>query len=171
MKKIFENIKLLICDVDGVMTSGEIILSDLNHEIKAFHVHDGFGIQLLLQNNIEVAVISSRNTPSVNERMAKLGVKHVYQGIQEKLVAFESLLKKLQIKDQHVAYIGDDWPDLPVLNRVGMPIAVSNAVPEVQAQAKYITTCPGGRGAVREVVMKILAAQGHDKTLLAKYNK
>ena len=142
MKNPFSPIKLLICDVDGVLTSGEIIVSDQHHEIKAFHVHDGFGIELLLKKNIEVAIISGRNVPSVEKRAQQLGIKHVYQGATQKVIALEDLLKKLQLDPQAVACVGDDWPDLPLFHRVGLPIAVANAVPEVKAKTAYITHFP-----------------------------
>jgi 3-deoxy-D-manno-octulosonate 8-phosphate phosphatase (KDO 8-P phosphatase) len=167
----FAKIRLLISDVDGVLTSGAIILSDLGHETKIFNVQDGFGIRLLMKQGIAFAIISSRSTPSVTIRMQKLGVQHIYQGNENKLPAFEELLNQLQLSPDQVAYIGDDWPDLRLLERVGLAIAVANAVPEVKTKAHYITSCPGGSGAVREVVMKILQAQGIYEEALAEYIK
>jgi 3-deoxy-D-manno-octulosonate 8-phosphate phosphatase (KDO 8-P phosphatase) len=168
---LFANIRLLISDVDGVLTAGDIIISDSGAETKIFHVHDGFAIQLLLQQGIEFAAISARSTPTVQLRMEKLGVTHFYQGNKNKLPAFLALLEQLSLQPQQVAYIGDDWVDLPLLNRVGLPIAVANAVSEVKAKARYITACRGGSGAVREVIMHLLQAQGLYDTALAKYDK
>lgn len=167
---LFKNIRLVISDVDGVLTAGDIIISDSGEETKMFNVHDGFGIRLLLKQGIEFAVISARCTRTVQVRMEKLGVPHVYQGNENKIPAFEALLDKLALKPEEVAYIGDDWADLPLLNRVGLPIAVANAVPEVKAKARYITTAAGGSGAVREVAIQLLRAQGHYDALLAQYD-
>ncbi len=169
MQNLFSSIKLLISDVDGVMTAGHIIISDLGHEIKVFNVHDGLGILLLLKKQIGVAVLSSRECVGVTKRCEMLGIKHVYQGIKNKALAFEELLKIYKVKPEEVAYIGDDWQDLCVFNRVGLAIAVENAVPEVKAKAGYITKLKGGEGAVREVAIKILQAQGAYEALLAEY--
>jgi len=171
MNKLFANIRLVISDVDGVLTAGEIILADSGDEMKIFHVHDGLGIRLLLKQGIEFAVISARSTRTVQLRMEKLGVQHVYQGNENKIPAFEALLDKLGVTPEEVAYIGDDWLDLPLFNRVGLPIAVANAAPEVKAKARYITTCCGGSGAVREVAMQLLRAQGCYEALLAEYDR
>ena len=167
---LFAGIRLVISDVDGVLTSGDIIISDSGDETKIFNVQDGFGIRLLLKQGIAFAVISARSTRTVQVRMEKLGVQHVYQGSENKIPAFEALLDKLALKPEEVAYVGDDWADLPVLNRVGLPIAVANAMPEVKARARYITTALGGSGAIREVAMQLLRAQGCYDSLLAQYD-
>ncbi|MCD6046419.1 MAG: kdsC [Gammaproteobacteria bacterium] len=166
---LFAKIKLLIADVDGVMTSGDICITDEGKEIKTFNVQDGFGIRLLLVNKIDFAVITSRSCQAVDLRMKYLGVKHVFQGAKDKLPVFKSLLNDLKIEAHEVAYIGDDWPDLPVLCQVGLPIAVANAVPEVKARALYTTDCVGGAGAVREVVMHILRAKNLYESALANF--
>jgi 3-deoxy-D-manno-octulosonate 8-phosphate phosphatase (KDO 8-P phosphatase) len=166
---LFAKVKLLIADVDGVMTAGGICITDEGKEIKTFHVQDGFGIRLLLVNQIEFAVITSRSCQAVDLRMKYLGVKHVFQGAKDKLPVFKSLLNDLKIEAEEVAYIGDDWPDLPVLCQVGLPIAVANAVPEVKARALYTTDCVGGAGAVREVAMHILQAKKLYEAALASY--
>lgn len=166
---VWAQVKLLIVDVDGVLTDGRLYLSDLQHELKAFAVQDGFGMRLLLRHQVEVAVITARQSPLVQWRMQSLGLRHVYQGASAKLPVYQQLQQQLQLAPEQVAYMGDDWPDLPVLARVGVPIAVANAVPEVQAVARYQTQASGGGGAVREVAMHILKAKGVYQMELARY--
>lgn len=150
-------IKCLILDVDGVLTDGGIWLSAHGEEFKRFHIHDGVGIKRMQNAGITVAVISGRSSGSVSARMAELNVRHVYQGCSDKLSVFNKLIKELQIKPAEVAYIGDDLPDLPVMQVVGLSIAVANACPEVKAAAHWLTEKAGGSGAVREACDKILA--------------
>lgn len=165
----WSTIKLLILDVDGVLTDGSLYFSDQHHELKAFNVQDGFGIRLLLRSGVEVAVITSRSSPLVERRMQSLGVSHIYQGAHAKLPIYHQLLKELQIDPLEVAYMGDDWPDLPILTRVGLPIAVANAVSEVADCALYHTQRAGGHGAVREVAELIVKAKGCYERELARY--
>ncbi len=155
------DIRLLICDVDGVLSDGKIYMGNQGEELKTFHTHDGFGIKALLNQQIEVAVITGRNSRIVSDRMKTLGVKYVYQGQGEKLPAFQEILSALNLDPSHVAYMGDDVIDLPVMNAAGLGIAVANAHPKVRLDASYITMTPGGEGAVREVCDLILQAQGH----------
>ena len=163
------NLKLLILDVDGVLTDGQLYFSDQHTELKAFSVQDGLGIRLLLRSGVEIAVITSRSSPLVEWRMQSLGVKHIYQGAHAKLPVFRQLMKELQIDPSQVAYMGDDWPDLPVMQQVGIPIAVANAVVEVSDRAAYHTVRGGGCGAVREVADLILKAKGRHAGELARY--
>jgi 3-deoxy-D-manno-octulosonate 8-phosphate phosphatase (KDO 8-P phosphatase) len=153
-------IKLAIFDVDGVLTDGSLIYAADGHELKAFHVHDGLGLKRLLANHIEVAVITARMSMIVTERMADLGVAHVYQGQDDKLACFEQLLHALKLQPDQVAYTGDDLPDLAVMQRVGLAVAVANAHPWVRERAHWRTRLPGGGGGAREVCDLILAAQG-----------
>jgi 3-deoxy-D-manno-octulosonate 8-phosphate phosphatase (KDO 8-P phosphatase) len=153
-------IKLAIFDVDGVLTDGSLIYAADGHELKAFHVHDGLGLKRLLANHIEVAVITARMSMIVTERMADLGVAHVYQGQDDKLACFEQLLHALKLRPDQVAYTGDDLPDLAVMQRVGLAVAVANAHPWVRERAHWRTRLPGGSGGAREVCDLILAAQG-----------
>lgn len=169
LDRIWKNIKLLILDVDGVLSDGQIYLTDQHEEIKAFHVHDGQGIRLLLNANIDVAVITARKSVIVENRMHALGVKYIYQGNLQKLGAYEDIKNKLGLMDEEIAHVGDDWPDLPLLKRVGLPIAVNNAMEEVLNIAKYITQKTGGTGAVREVANKLLHAKGCYEEQLQKY--
>ncbi len=152
-------IKCLILDVDGVLTDGTIWLNEQGTELKRFHIHDGLGIKRLQQAGITVAIISGRSSGSVTARMAELQVRHVYQGCADKLFIFNKLIKELGIESKEVAYMGDDLPDLPVMQVVGLSIAVANACPEVKAVAHWQTVKNGGEGAVREACERLLATQ------------
>lgn len=152
-------IKCLILDVDGVLTDGTIWLTEHGTELKRFHIHDGVGIKRLQNRGIIVAIISGRSSGSVTARMAELQVKHVYQGCADKLPVFNELIHQLGLQPAEVAYMGDDLPDLPVMERVGLSIAVANACPEVKAIADWHTEKSGGRGAVREACDRLLAQQ------------
>jgi len=162
-------VKLAIFDVDGVLTDGRLIYAADGHELKAFHVHDGLGLKRLLANHVEVAVITSRMSMLVTERMAELGVAHVYQGQDDKLACFEQLLHALKLAPEEVAYTGDDLPDLAVMQRVGLAIAVANAHPWVRERSHWRTRLSGGAGAVREVADLILGAQGKAEAELAAF--
>ena len=153
------NLSLLALDVDGVLTDGRIWLSDDGMESKAFDTQDGFGIRQLLRAGLEVAVISGRQSNAVEKRMSELGVTHVILGCSDKVAAFESLIKELGIDATNTAYVGDDVPDIPLLRRAGLAIAVANAVAEVKAECPLTTTASGGRGAVREICDLILASR------------
>ncbi|AAO90289.1 3-deoxy-manno-octulosonate-8-phosphatase KdsC [Coxiella burnetii] len=150
-------IKLLILDVDGVLTDGRLIYSSRGEILKVFHVHDGLGIKQLLKAGIEVAIISSRKSKAVSRRAAELGIRHVFQGQPDKRIAFKKLLSQLKLDEKQVAYVGDDLPDLPIMQQVGLAIAVTNALPAVQQQAHWKTRKEGGQGAVREVCDFILS--------------
>lgn len=163
------SIRLLCLDVDGVLTDGRIMLDSSGQEIKAFHVRDGLGIKLWQQAGHAVAIITSRSSPAVTHRAAELGIEHVFQGCRDKHQALEELLGRLGISHGETAAMGDDLPDLPVLSSVGLPIAVSDAAPEVREAAKWITSTPGGHGAVRECIEKLLQHQGHWENLLAHW--
>ena len=158
-QKQLESIRFVGFDIDGVFTDGRIYLTDTGVESKAFHIQDGYGVRQLLQSGVEVAIISGRRSGAVETRMTGLGVEHVILGVDDKVDAFESLIGKLGIDAAHCAYVGDDLPDLPLLERVGVPIAVANAVAGVREACGYTTRAPGGNGAVREVCELILAAR------------
>ncbi|MGE3920025.1 MAG: 3-deoxy-manno-octulosonate-8-phosphatase KdsC [Gammaproteobacteria bacterium] len=157
--KKLSSVKLLICDVDGVFTNSHLYMGNDLDEIKAFHIHDGLGIKRLLANQIEVAVITARVSQAVAKRMSTLGIKHLHQGQQNKLPAYEHLLMQLQLQDEEIAYIGDDLPDLPLIQRAGFGVAVANAVAEVKQSADWVTQLPGGQGAIRELAELILSAK------------
>lgn len=152
-------IRCLICDVDGVLTDGRLYMSSQGDEFRVFHAHDGMGIKMLLRAGIEVAVITARQSPLVQARMDELGVKHVYQGQENKRLAFEKIRDDLKLSYQEMAFIGDDLIDLPCIRQAGLGITVPNAVPFMQKHADWQTTKMGGNGAVRETVELILSAQ------------
>ena len=160
------NIKLIVFDVDGVLTDGKLILGENGNEYKSFYVRDGQGLVMLMKTECDVAVITARTSNIVAERMASLGIKHIYQGVKNKGQALKKLIDKLSITFAEVAYVGDDVIDLPAMNKVALPIAVADAHPEVKKIAKFITEKNGGEGAVREVCELIMIAQGSfDKQL------
>lgn len=146
------DIKLLILDVDGVFTDGNIYYFDNGVEGKKFHSHDGLGIKLLMRNSINAAVISGMVSVATEKRMRTLGIENVYLGVgEDKIPCFNLIKNQFNLADQHIAYVGDDLPDIPVMERVGFRIAVANAKEPVKAIADYITELKGGEGAVREV--------------------
>ena len=153
-------VRLLIVDVDGVLTDGGLHFDNRGEEYKTFSSLDGHGLRMLLDCGIEVAVITGRRSGIVEHRMNELGVSHLYQGCRDKLGAFRELLDATGLDAAAVAYVGDDLPDLPILTRTGLAIAVQNAHGFVKQHCDWVTTASGGRGAVREVTDFILHAQG-----------
>lgn len=146
----FKQAKLFICDIDGVFSDGRIYMGNQGEELKAFHTRDGFGIKAIINAGIQVAVITGRKSHIVEKRMTSLGIQHIYQGQEDKLQAYAKLKSQLNITDQQIAYIGDDVPDLSVMQQVGLAIAVSDAHPIIQQVSHYQTKIRGGFGAVRE---------------------
>jgi len=151
--------RLVAFDVDGVFTDGRFYLSDAGVESKAFCTQDGFGVRQLLAAGIEVVVISGRHSAAVARRMNELGIRHVVQGCKDKIAAFEALTGALGISDAECVYVGDDLPDLPLLQKVGYAVAVANAVAAIRDHCDYTTLASGGFGAVREVCDLVLAAR------------
>ena len=166
-----KKLKLLILDVDGVLTDGRLFFDNEGKEYKCFHARDGHGIKLLRQCGVEVAVISGRRSNSVALRMKSLGIDHVYQGHEDKRAALSELLQNTGINADEAAHVGDDLLDLPIMMRVGLAIAVNDANFAVKEKAHWCTSLPGGQGAVREVCDFILQAQGHFDGILASYLK
>jgi 3-deoxy-D-manno-octulosonate 8-phosphate phosphatase (KDO 8-P phosphatase) len=154
------DIRLLVLDVDGVLTDGRLYFSAQGEEMKAFHVRDGAGIVHILRAGIAVAVISGRDSRAVDRRMAELGVTWVRQGVHDKLAALHELLGILGLGPQAVACVGDDIPDASLLDNARLAVAVADAHPAVRERAHHVTRLPGGQGAVREVCDLILTAQG-----------
>ena len=152
-------IRLVAFDIDGVFTDGRFYLSDDGTETKAFHTQDGYGVRRLLDAGVEVAVISGRQSLAVERRMAELSVRHVVLGCKDKVAAFDALIAGLGIDAADCAFVGDDMPDLALLEHVGLSIAVANAVQTVQERCDYVTRKPGGFGAVREVCDLVAAAR------------
>lgn len=164
-----EPLKLLILDVDGVLTDGRIIYNDDGSEIKEFDVQDGHGIKLLQRAGTEVALITGRYCRAVEHRARALGIGRVYQDIKIKLEAYESILLETGLKDQQVGYMGDDLIDIPVMRRTGFAASVPNASCHVLPYAHYITESRGGHGACREVCELILHVQGSWETVTRRY--
>ncbi|ALB65331.1 3-deoxy-manno-octulosonate-8-phosphatase KdsC [Cronobacter dublinensis] len=153
-------IRLLILDVDGVMSDGLIYMGNSGEELKAFNVRDGYGIRCALTSGIEVAIITGRKAKLLEDRCETLGITHLYQGQSDKLIAYRQLLETLALAPENVAYVGDDLIDWPVMAQVGLSVAVADAHPLLTPKADYVTQIPGGRGAVREVCDLLLLAQG-----------
>lgn len=164
-----KRLKLLILDVDGVLTDGRLFFDDNGKEYKCFHARDGHGIKLLRQSGVEVAVISGRKSNSVTIRMQNLGVEHVYQGHENKRAAFSEILQTLQLTPDQVAHVGDDVLDLPILVQVGFAVAVQDANFAVKRHADWCTNVAGGMGAVREVCDLIMQVQGTFDGMLLNY--
>lgn len=164
-----KKLKLLILDVDGVLTDGHLYFSDSGHEMKAFHSLDGHGIAMLRQTGVKVAILTGRQSTLVSLRAQNLRIDYVYQGAHDKLQAFEDLLIEAQVDAKECAYVGDDVIDLPPMRRVAFAVAVRNAPSIVREHAHYITVFSGGSGAVREVCELIMRAQGTYDQLLAHY--
>lgn len=155
-----KDVRMLILDVDGVLTDGSIILDNNGNELKAFHVRDGHGIKMLQKAGIEIAIITGRRSGVVDRRATELGIRHVYQGALNKAVAYEDLRVTTGIPAGSIACIGDDIVDIPLLRRVALPVAVADATDEAKEAAVFVTKACGGRGAVREVCELILKATG-----------
>ena len=172
MKDILEKaaqIRLVVFDVDGVLTDGSLFLGDDGQEYKAFHSRDGLGMKMLHRSGVEIGIITARESEVVRHRMASLDIEHVYQGRLEKLPAFEDLVAKLGLSAEQAAYVGDDVVDLPVLRRAGLAIAVADAHPLVKQHAHWQTPHPGGHGAARDVCELIMEAQNTLDTQLQRF--
>lgn len=163
------SIRLVIFDVDGVLTDGKLYFDDAGHEYKGFHARDGHGIKLLRTTGVHSAVISGRSAGSVARRMENLGIELVFQGVDDKLGVFRSLCGKMELVPEQVAFVGDDLLDLPVMRRVGLSVAVADANAAILPYAHWTTRYPGGSGAAREVCDLIMAAQGTLADVVARY--
>jgi 3-deoxy-D-manno-octulosonate 8-phosphate phosphatase (KDO 8-P phosphatase) len=163
------HIKLIIFDVDGVLTNGNLFLGDDGQEYKAFNSRDGHGMKMLQSTGVEIAIITGRTSTVVELRMASLGIEHVYQGQLDKIAAYEEVITKLGVDDQTVAYVGDDVVDIPVMRRVGLAVAVQDAHPVVVQHSHWQTPSAGGQGAARDVCELIMEAQGNLDKVMGKY--
>lgn len=153
-------IRLVIFDVDGVLTDGRLFFGDDGQEYKAFHSRDGLGMKMLMRSGVEVAVITARSSNVVAHRMKNLGIRHFYQGQADKVPAFLGIADEMGLEHEAIAYVGDDIIDLPVMTRVGLAIAVADAHPEVCSRSHWITRHQGGNGAARDACELIMEAQG-----------
>lgn len=155
-----DTIQVLALDVDGVITDGGIYVDDAGREIKRYHVRDGYAMKLWQSHGFKVAWITGRSSPSVSERAKFLGVDHLQQGVGDKRKALAELVAALGVPPERIAFLGDDWPDLPIMAEVGHAMAVADAEPEVIRAAAFVTRRGGGNGAVRDAVAHLLRAKG-----------
>jgi 3-deoxy-D-manno-octulosonate 8-phosphate phosphatase (KDO 8-P phosphatase) len=162
-------VKLMIFDVDGILTDGKLLFGPEGETIKIFHVLDGHGIRLLQQSGIQTAIISARQSPMVMQRAQELGIEHVWLGMQDKLAAFAALLDKTGLTPADCGYIGDDVIDLPILSRAGFSASVPNGHADVRSRVDHVTKASGGNGAVREICDLILQAQDKYLPLMESY--
>ncbi|PSJ79902.1 KdsC family phosphatase [Neisseria iguanae] len=171
LQKRAAQIKLLILDVDGVLTDGHIYIRDTGEEIKPFHTLDGHGIKMLAASGVQAAIITGRDALSVGIRVRQLGIAYYFKGIQDKRAAYAQLLEQAGVAEHECAFVGDDVVDLPVMVRCGLPAAVPEAHWFTREHAAYITQHPAGKGAVREVCDLIMQAQGTLQPALDEYIK
>jgi 3-deoxy-D-manno-octulosonate 8-phosphate phosphatase (KDO 8-P phosphatase) len=163
------HIRLVVLDVDGVLTDGSILLDADGREMKQFNVHDGTGIKYLQRADLGVAILSGRRARAVTHRARELDIRPVLQGYKFKADGLRRLLRETKLPAEAMAFVGDDLPDIPVMRAVGLAVAVADARPEVRAAAHWVTRTPGGRGAVREVAERILRLQGRWADIIARY--
>ncbi|MEM7209324.1 MAG: HAD family hydrolase [Pseudomonadota bacterium] len=166
-----EQVRTIIFDVDGVLTDGGLIYDENGQEFKRFHARDGHGMKMLQEAGVAIAIITGRKSPVVTNRCAELGIAHVHQGCHDKAAAFESLAMELQLNPKQFAYLGDDVVDLPVMCRVGAPLAVADAHERVRRNACWVSRFNGGHGAAREACELIMHAQGTLEAALSVYEK
>ncbi|NIM69628.1 MAG: HAD hydrolase family protein [Xanthomonadales bacterium] len=159
-------VRMLALDVDGILTDGRIYYDSAGGESKAFNIRDGYGMKAVQRCGIQLALITGRESAMVGRRAAEIGIEHVYQGRDDKLNAYMELLAQTGLEDAAVCYAGDDWLDLPVLQRVGLAVTVPEAGPQVRERVHWVTRHAGGAGAVREICDLLLEAQGHLPKLL-----
>ena len=164
-----KDIRLLLLDVDGVLTNGSLLYSGSSVESKAFNTQDGFGLRLLREAGVDTGLISARSSEAVSRRAEELEMHYAYQGSSNKLSTFQEILRTTGYKPYQVAYMGDDWPDLCLLTRVGLALAPANAVVAVKDAAHYVTAHQGGAGAVREACEVILEGKGLLNEMLQRY--
>ena len=163
------NVRLILSDVDGVLTDGGIVFDNQGIEAKRFHVRDGMGIRLWQKAGYRFGLITHRSSHIVRTRVAELGIEILRQGIDDKLAAMRGILQELRLSASQVCYMGDDLPDMPVVRAAGLGVAMADACAELRQEAHYVTTAPGGSGAVRETVELILKAQSRWEDLIATY--
>lgn len=172
MKELTEKaqaVKLLVLDVDGVLTTGALYYGNNGFEMRGFHIHDGLGIKLLQKAGIQVAVISGKKSEPVEKRMKELNIAHAYLGHEDKLPAYEELKAKLNLDDHEIAYMGDDLPDLPLLRRAGLSFTVPGTPEIIHQSVDFITKKKPGKGAVREVCDWLLEAKGCYQSVIQSY--
>jgi 3-deoxy-D-manno-octulosonate 8-phosphate phosphatase (KDO 8-P phosphatase) len=162
-------IRLLLLDVDGVLTDGRIVYADEGGESKSFHVRDGLGLRLLMENGIRVGLVTGRSSRALRHRCRDMGITLVFEGIREKADMLEAIARETGIGAAQTAFVGDDLLDIPIMRRVGLGVAVADAHPAVRSCAAMITHARGGYGAVREVCEALLEARGLWQDILARF--
>jgi 3-deoxy-D-manno-octulosonate 8-phosphate phosphatase (KDO 8-P phosphatase) len=170
LKEKAQKIKLLLLDVDGVLTDGRIIYDSRGRDMKFFDVHDGLGVYLLKKIGISTILITAKGSRAIRPRARDMKVEEIFENISPKTAVLDRILKKYKVESSQVCFVGDDLVDLCLMKKVGFPIAVFNAAPEIKQVASYITLKEGGRGAVREVVELILKAQGKWEEVVGLYD-
>jgi len=170
-QKKAQRVQLLLLDVDGVLTDGRIFYDEKGREIKIFHVHDGQGIRWLLQAGIQVGLVSGRISKGVEKRARELEIGLLFQGVKDKKGLLDDLFRRTGLAPEDMAFMGDDFIDLPLLKKVGFSLSVPNGHPWVRKQVDYVTKARGGAGAVREICEVILKAQGKWRGLLKEYGR
>ncbi|MDY6830316.1 MAG: HAD-IIIA family hydrolase [Thermodesulfobacteriota bacterium] len=166
---LFEPICLLLLDVDGVLTDGTLFYTGTDTETKAFSVKDGLGLRMLVGSGIHVGIVTGRSSDALNRRCKELGITTVCDNVKDKAACLEAILARCRVQAGQTAFMGDDLPDIPLMKRVGLAIAVADAHPAVKSTAAFVTGAPGGRGAVREVCEHILHARDLWKTAAGKF--
>ena len=164
-----KHVKMLLLDVDGVLTDGSIIYNDSGEEIKAFNAKDGLGIRMLLNSGINVGIVTGRSSKTVHHRCANLGISIIFDGIRDKAAALDIILEQTKLLPEQIAFAGDDLLDLPILKKVGLSIAVADAHEIVRKNVDMVTSAKGGKGAVREICESILKAQGLWESILGHF--
>lgn len=163
------NVRLMAFDVDGVLTDGTLLIGPDGEQFKAFNILDGHGLRMLRDAGVELAILSGRESAAVARRAQELGIQHVHQGLSRKVPAFEALCAAVGVVPDQCGFVGDDYPDLPVLLRCGFAASVPGAPEAVRSRVHYVTRAAGGRGAVRELCEFILGAQGKLEAALGRY--
>jgi len=164
-----KKIQLILLDVDGVLTDGSIIYNDDGRETKIFNARDGFGIRLVMQAGITVGIVTGRSSEALRHRCENLGIQYLFDGVQDKAAMLDKIVTQTGVEAEHAAFMGDDLPDLPLMKRTGLSIAVADAHELVRQKADWTTRAPGGHGAVREVCEALLKAQGLWEEIVARY--
>jgi 3-deoxy-D-manno-octulosonate 8-phosphate phosphatase (KDO 8-P phosphatase) len=166
---LFEATRLLLLDVDGILTDGRIVYTDAGEEVKTFNVKDGLGLRLLMQAGTKVALATGRQSSALRHRCLNLGIDNLFQSVKDKVAILPMLQQKINVTPEQITFAGDDLPDLALKKRVGCFVTVADAAAEVKQQADWVSRCPGGHGAVREICEAILKAQGHWETIVARF--
>ena len=171
LKRALSEVRLLLMDCDGVLTDGRIVLLPGGEDVKFFNALDGQGVKMAERVGLKTGIITTRESQVLERRAREMEVTHLFQNAEDKLKPYEQIRTIEKLSDDQVAFIGDDLPDLPIMRRVGFPVAVAHATAEVKAVANYVTQAPGGCGAVREIVELILRAQGKWETVVGGYSR